>query len=85
MCDVQKQSESLKTRKKIFAIFSKGNYIVKLSKEWVEELNSSGDGLLYDPGSGNIMKEWVIITEEYVNKRIEYASEEKTFAKKLTK
>ena len=85
MSDVQKQGESLKTRKKMFAMFSKGNYVVKLPKERMEELISSGDGLPYDPGNGKIMKEWVIIPEEYANKWIEYASEAKTFAKTLAK
>ena len=83
--DVQKQGESLKIRKKMFAMFSKGNYVVKLPKERVEELINSGDGLPYDPGNGKIMKEWVIIPEEYGNKWIEYASEAKKFAKTLAK
>jgi len=85
MNDVQKQGESLKIRKKMFAMFSKGNYVVKLPKERVEELISSGDGLPYDPGNGKIMKEWVIVPEEYANKWIEYASEAKKFAKTLAK
>ncbi len=83
MSDVQKQGESLKTRKKMFAMFSKGNYVVKLPKERVEELICSGEGLPHDPGNRKIMKEWVIIPEEYANKWIEYASEAKTFAKTL--
>ena len=85
MSDVQKQGESLKTRKKMFAMFSKGNYVVKLPKERVEELIISGDGLPYDPGNGKIMKEWVIIPEEFANKWIEYASEAKIFVKTLAK
>jgi hypothetical protein len=85
MSDVQKQGESLKTSKKMFAMFSNGNYVVKLPKERVEVLISSGDGLPYDPGNGKIMKEWVIIPEEFANKWIEYASEAKKFAKKLSK
>ena len=83
MSEVQKQGESLKTRKKMFAMFSKGNYVVKLPKERVEELISSGDGLSYDPGNGKIMKEWVIIPEESADKWIEYASEAKSYAKTL--
>jgi hypothetical protein len=85
MSDVQKQGESLKAMKKMFAMFNKGNYVVKLPKERVEDLISSGDGLPYDPGNGKIMKEWVIILEEYSSKWIEYASEAKTFAKILVK
>ena len=83
--EVQKQGESLKIRRKMFAMFSKGNYVVKLPKERVEELISSGEGLPYDPGNGKIMKEWVIIPEKYVNNWIAYASEAKQFAKTLAK
>jgi hypothetical protein len=69
----------------MFAMFHKGNYVVKIPKERVEELIGSGDGLPYDPGKGTIMKEWVIIPDEYANKWIEYASEAKTYAKTLAK
>ena len=85
MADVQKQGESLKTRKKMFAMFNKGKYIVKLPKERVTELIGSGEGKPYDPGNGRIMKEWVIIPEEHSDKWIEYASEAKQFAKTLAK
>jgi hypothetical protein len=85
MSDVQKQGESLKTQKKMFALFSKDKFIVKLPKERVEELINSGNGLPYDYGNGKIMKEWVIIPEENVDKCIEYASEAKTFAETLAK
>ena len=85
MSEVQKQGESLKTRKKMFAMLSKGNYIVKLPKDRVSELLSSGEGLPYDPGNGKIMKEWVIIPIEHSDKWIDYASEAKKFAKTLAK
>ncbi len=83
--DVQKQGESLKIMKKMFVMLSKGNYVVKLPKERVEKLISSGEGLPYDPGNGRIMKEWVIIPIEDSDKWIEYASEAKIFAKTLAK
>jgi len=85
MDGVQKQGESLKIRKKMFVMLSKGNYVVKLPKERVEELINSGEGQPYDPGNGRIMKEWVIIPKEYSDKWIEYASEAKQFAKTLAK
>jgi len=85
MSDVQKQGESLKTSKKMFVMFSKCKYVVKLPKERVEELISSGEGLPYDPGNGRIMKEWVIIPLEYLDKWIDYALEAKKFAKTLAK
>ena len=83
--NVQKQGESLKTMKKMFAMFQKGNYVLKLPKDRVLELINSGEGEPYDPGNGKIMKEWVIIPEEYSEKWIEFASEAKEFAKTLAK
>ncbi|MHA2006221.1 MAG: hypothetical protein ACXABO_16455 [Promethearchaeota archaeon] len=83
--NVQKQGESLKTNRKMFAMFSKGHYVVKLSKERVSELISSGNGQPYDPGNGRIMKEWVIIPLEYSDKWINYASEAMDFVKSLAK
>jgi len=83
---VQKQGESLKIRKKMFAMFNKqGNYVVKLPKERVKVLISSGEGQPYDPGNGNIMKEWVIIPEAFSDRWIDYAAEAKEFAKTLAK
>ncbi len=83
--EVQKQGESLKIRKKMFAMFNKGNYIVKLPKERVEEIINSKEGLPYDPGNGRIMKEWVIIQQKFTDKWIDYTSEAKEFAKTLGK
>lgn len=85
LSEVQKQGESLKTRKKMFAMFTKGNYVVKLPKERVSELIDSGTGKPYDPGNGKIMKEWVIIPKIHSDKWIDYASEAKEFAKSLAK
>lgn len=85
LSDVQKQGESLKIRKKMFAMLSKGNYVVKLPKERVTELLSSGKGLPYDPGNGKIMKEWVIIPKDHSDKWIDFALEAKKFALTLAK
>ena len=85
MDEVQKQGESLKIRRKMFAMFSIGNFVVKLPKDRVEELLKSKDGLPYDPGIGTFMKEWVIIPEEFSTKWKEYALEAKSFALTLAK
>jgi hypothetical protein len=86
MADVQKQGESLKTKKKMFAMLNKkGNYVLKLPKDRVSQLINSGEGQPYDPGNGKIMKEWVIIPLGRTEKWIEYASEAKKFAKSLAK
>jgi hypothetical protein len=85
MSDVQKQGESLKIRKKMFVMFNKERFIVKLPKDRVEELLTSEEVMPYDPGNGKIMREWVIIPEELSEKWISFASEAKQFAKKLAK
>ena len=85
MEDVQKQGESLKINRKMFCMFSKGNYVVKLPKDRVKGLLSSGEGLPYDPGNGRIMKEWVIIPKDFSDKWIDYGLEAKQFAKTLVK
>ena len=85
MSDVQKQGDSLKTSKKMFALFSKGNYVVKLPKDRVQELIESGIGLPYDPGNGKIMKEWVIIPSKLSKKWISFTEEAMKFAKSLAK
>ena len=83
--EVQKQGESLKIRKKMFVMFNKERFIVKLPKERVKDLLNSGEGKPYDPGNGKIMKEWVIIPEEQSDKWISFTSEAMEFAKKLAK
>lgn len=85
MEEVQKQGESLKIRKKMFAFFGKGTFVVKLPKERVAELLQSGDGQPYDPGNGKIMKEWVIIPEEHSERWMDYTLEAKQFALTLAK
>ncbi len=83
--DVQKQGEALKIKKKMFAFLNKGNITVKLPKERVTELLSSGEGLPYDPGNGKIMKEWVIIPLKDSDKWINFAKEGMRFALTLAK
>ena len=68
--EVQKQGESLKIRKKMFAMFNKERFILKLPQSRVTELINSEQGLPYDPGNGKIMKEWVIIPEKLEDKWI---------------
>ncbi|MHA2366257.1 MAG: hypothetical protein ACXAC7_20040 [Candidatus Hodarchaeales archaeon] len=85
MSDVQKQGESLKTKRKMFVMLNKGNFVVKLPKNRVSELISSGEGQPYDPGNGRIMKEWVIIPTDFRDKWIDFASDARKFAKKLAK
>ena len=58
-------SGALKVNGKIFAmISSKGEFVVKLSKERVNELVAAGKGSRFDPGRGRAMKEWLVVTAD---------------------
>src|ERR687891_276722 len=46
---------------KIFAFMSKGQLVVKLSKERVEQPSASGVGQPFDSGGGRVMKEWMAV------------------------
>jgi hypothetical protein len=54
---------ALKVNGKIFAmISSKGNFVVKLPKDRVDDLAMRGAAERFDPGRRRIMKEWAVIT-----------------------
>ena len=57
---------ALKVNGKIFAmISSKGEFVVKLSEERVNELVAAGEGSRFDPGRGRVMKEWLAVTADH--------------------
>jgi hypothetical protein len=51
----------LRINGKIFAMLVKGELVVKLPKDRVDELVSSGAGVQFDPGHGRLMKEWASV------------------------
>jgi hypothetical protein len=54
-------ASGLKVHGKIFAMLSKGELVVKLPRQRVDDLIASGTGRRFDPGHGRLMKEWVTI------------------------
>ena len=55
-------SSALKLGGKIFAMLtSRGQFVVKLSRERVEELVGLREGECFDPGHGRLMKEWLVV------------------------
>ena len=54
-------SDGLKTGGKFFAMVSRGELVVKLPRERVDELVAARAGHRFDPGHGRLMKEWVAI------------------------
>jgi hypothetical protein len=54
-------SYGLKVNGKIFAMYGKERFVVKLPKERVDALVTDGSGERFDPGHGRRMKEWIVI------------------------
>ncbi len=52
-------SPGLKVGGKVFAMLYKGKLVIKLPQTRVKALVATGDGELFDPGHGRLMKEWV--------------------------
>ena len=46
---------------KIFAMLTRGMFVVKLPKERVDDLVDAGKGQRFDPGHGRLMKEWIAV------------------------
>jgi hypothetical protein len=57
-------SSVLNVNGKIFAMCRKGELVVKLPKERVDELVAERKGVRFDPGRGRIMKEWIVIASK---------------------
>jgi hypothetical protein len=56
------RSEGLRISGKIFALLVRGELVVKLPRDRVEDLTADGVGHPFDPGHGRLMKEWVAVT-----------------------
>jgi hypothetical protein len=46
---------------KIFAMLTRGTFVVKLPKERVDDLVDAGKGKRFDPGQGRLMREWIAV------------------------
>jgi TfoX/Sxy family transcriptional regulator of competence genes len=57
-------SHGLKVNGKIFAMCTKGRFVVKLPKVRVDEMVDNGEGIRFDPGHGRLMKEWLVVHAE---------------------
>ena len=72
-------STGLKVDGKLFAfVSSKGQLVVKVPKERVDELIRAGQAEQFDPGHGRRMKEWAAIRSAHVD-WIELAKEAHRF------
>jgi hypothetical protein len=72
-------STGLKVDGKLFAmVSSRGQYVVKLPGTRVSELVSSGVGVLFDPGHGRLMREWIAL-DGNEKRWLELAKEARSF------
>jgi hypothetical protein len=58
-------ASGLKADGKLFAMLVKGELVVKLPKQRVDQLIAEGTGTRFDPGHGRLMKEWVGIASAH--------------------
>jgi len=73
-------SGELTIRGKIFAMLtSKGQFVVKLPRERVDELVASGRGERWGPGTGRIMKEWLSVEPAFAEEWLPLAREAREF------
>ncbi len=56
-------AQGIKVGRKMFAMFHKGQLLVKLPPKRVQEVIASGQGLPHDPGTGKPMKNRVLIPD----------------------
>lgn len=77
-------SYGLRVNAKIFAMFPRGRFVVKLPRVRVDELVSAGKGERFDPGHGRLMKEWIVVPAGKAN-WLELAREAYDFVKQGTK
>jgi hypothetical protein len=72
------EAQGIKYNKKKFVIFYKGDLVVKLTPDRIKELITKNIGEPFDPGTGNFMKDrillrvtkkdhWIKISEESKN------------------
>jgi hypothetical protein len=54
-------ANGLKVDNRLFAMLTKGELVVKLPRQRVDELVASGAGARFDPGHGRVMKEWLTV------------------------
>ena len=72
-------SDGLKTAGKFFAMVSRGELVVKLPRERVDELVEAGAGHRFDPGHGRLMKEWIALRPADEEECVGYVTEARRF------
>ena len=74
-------AQGIKSGKKMFAMFYKGNLLLKLPPERVQSLIAEGRGEPYDAGTGSPMKDRVLCPPKQKDDWIELCEEALRFAR----
>jgi len=72
-------ASGLKVGGKLFAMLARGELVVKLPKQRVDELVASRTGTPFDPGHGRLMKEWISISTRHGRDWDNFAAEARQF------
>ncbi len=68
-------AQGLKVGKKMIAMFSRGDLLLKLPPARVDELVATGRGQPYDPGNGRVLGNYVLIPASRSRSWIELCEE----------
>lgn len=74
-------SGQLKVRGRIFAMLVRGELVLKLPRERVDELIGEGDGTHFDAGKGKPMREWFVLSPTSSRRWLPLAEEALEFVK----
>ena len=72
---------ALRYRRKIFAMFVRGQLVLKLPRPRVDELVGAGHGARFDANKGTPMKEWFALAPDSALPWLPLASEALAFAR----
>jgi hypothetical protein len=72
---------ALRYRRKIFAMFVRGQLVLKLPRSRVDELVGAGHGARFDANKGTPMKEWFALAPDSALPWLALASEALAFAR----
>ena len=74
-------SGQLKVDGRIFAMLVRGELVLKLSRQRVDELIAGGDGRHFDAGKGKPMREWFVLSTTSGKRWLPLAEEAMEFVK----
>ena len=78
-------SGQLKVGGKIFAMLVRGSLVLKLPRDRVAELVSSGEGTYFDAGKGKPMREWFVLSGTSKRRWLPLATEALSFVQEAKK